>query len=186
MSVPPTIIVITGHPSTGKTTFAHYLAHEMCLPLIWKDQIKESLLESLGSSDINWSRKLGAAAWVLLYQQVENLLQANISHIVESNFDPIYANSYWLAFSQKYDFQIIQVRCETEPEILLERYRQRITNGSRHVGHVDDSNNLKFLESIKRHMDWVDVESIRLSLNTTDTEQIDYSKFACRIEMLMD
>ncbi|KAA3665278.1 MAG: hypothetical protein DWQ04_01440 [Chloroflexi bacterium] len=182
----PTIIAVTGHPATGKTTFAHYLAEEMGLPLIWKDQIKESLLETLGVFDTKWSRKLSVATWALLYQQIENLLKANISHIVESNFDPAYANSHWSRLFQKYEFRLIQIRCETEPEALLKRYRQRISDGSRLIGHVDVSEDLEFLESIKHHMGWIDGESIQLSLNTTDIEQLDYSKIARKIKMLIN
>ncbi|MCP4427306.1 MAG: ATP-binding protein [Chloroflexi bacterium] len=173
-----TVILITGHPATGKTTLAHYLAQELHLPLIWKDQIKESLLESLGWSTTEWSRKLSAATWALLYQQVENLLQANVSHIVESNFDPTYANNHWQKLNQKYDFQLIQVRCETEPETLLTRCCQRIKNGKRHPGHVDVSNDNTFLESIKQHMRWVEIESKRISFNTTEIEESSYFKVA--------
>ena len=141
----PIVILITGHPATGKTTLAHYLAKELYLPLIWKDQIKEALLETLGLSSIEWSRKLSVTAWTLLYQQVENLLQAGVSHVVESNFDPIYANDCWQNRSEQSDFQLIQVRCAVRPETLLHRYRQRIKNGSRHPGHVDASNDTVFL-----------------------------------------
>ena len=177
----PTIVLITGHPATGKTTLAHHLTQELCLPLIWKDQIKETLLNVLGSSTNEWSRKLSAVAWALLYQQVENLIKTDISHIVESNFDPIYANSHWQSLSQKYKFQLIQVRCETEPETLLKRYSQRIHQGNRHLGHVDASNDNVFLESIKQHMDWVDVESYRLSLDTTNIEKPNYLKITEQI-----
>ncbi len=180
-----TIVLITGHPATGKTTLAHYLAQELCLPLIWKDQIKESLLETLGSSTTEWSRKLSTVAWKLLYQQVENLLQANVSHIVESNFDPIYANSRWQNLDQKYDFRLIQVRCETEPEILLKRYCQRIKDGNRRLGHVDASNDKVFLESIRQHIEWVAVESNRLSFDTTEIGEASHLKIAKKIRRLM-
>lgn len=181
----PTIVLITGHPATGKTTLAHNLTQELRLPLIWKDQIKETLLDVLGSSTNEWSRKLGAVAWMLLYQQIENLIKTDISHIVESNFDPIYANGHWQSLSCKYKFQLIQVRCETEPEALLKRYSQRIHQGDRHLGHVDASNDNVFLESIKQHMDWVDVESYRLSLDTTDIEKVNYLKITEQIRTLI-
>ena len=176
-----TVILITGHPATGKTTFAHFLAQELALPLIWKDQIKESLIETLGTSDTEWSRKLGTAAWTLLYKQVENLLKASISFLVESNFDPIYANEHWEKLAQKYNFRLIQIRCETEPGILLKRYVQRIKEGDRHLGHVDASKDKDFIESIKQPLGWIMVESDRLSFDTTEISQDNYLKIAQEI-----
>ncbi|MCA9731926.1 MAG: AAA family ATPase [Deferribacteres bacterium] len=162
-----TVVLITGHPATGKTTLAHALAKTLKLPLIWKDQFKESLFDTLGVSTPDWSDQLSTASWNLLYLQVENLLKANISHIVEGNFNPVRANERWQSLKMNYAFQIIQVRCETKPDILLERYRWRIKNGIWHHGHVDASNDNKFLEAIQQDMEWVDVQSIRLSCDTS-------------------
>ena len=173
-----TVILITGHPATGKTTLAHNLTQELGLPLICKDQIKESLVDSLGASTTEWSRRLSSATWALLYLQVENLVKANVSFIVESNFDPVYANDHWQRFKQTYDFQLIQIRCETEPQTLLHRYQQRIENGNRHTGHVDASNDKTFLASIQQHMDWVMVESEKVSFDTTDFNEANDTRLA--------
>jgi predicted kinase len=172
----PTIVVlITGHPATGKTTLAQYLAQELRLPLIAKDHIKEILLNTLGWSTLEWSRKLSVATWALLYQQVETLLRAGIGHIVESNFDPIYANTHWQKLVQHYPLQLIQVRCETDPETLLTRYRERINQGTRHPGHVDQSDDLAFYETVRQGpMNWIAVESARISVNTIELKEAGY------------
>jgi len=179
------VILITGHPATGKTTLAHYLAEELSLPLIWKDQIKETLFETLGVSTIEWSRTLGVAAWELLYQQVENLLRVGVSHVVESNFDPAYADEHWQNLKREHDFRLIQVRCETEPETLLERYCRRIEQGGRHAGHVDARGDESFLATIQESMGWVTVESQRVSIDTTEFGQIDYREIAQTIKDLI-
>jgi predicted kinase len=146
----PTIVVlITGHPATGKTTLAEYLAQELCLPLIAKDHIKETLFSTLGWSTTEWSRQLSVATWALLYQQVETLLTAYIGHIVEANFDPTFANAHWQRLAEQFPLRIIQVRCETDPEILLMRYRERVNQGTRHPGHVDHSHDLVFYEKVR-------------------------------------
>lgn len=165
---------------------AHYLAEELSLPLVWKDEIKETLFETLGVSTIEWSRRLGVAAWELLYQQVGNLLQVGISHVVESNFDPVYADEHWQRIEQAYDFRLIQVRCETEPETLLKRYCRRIERGDRHAGHFDASNDESFLAMIQEPMAWVAVESERLSIDTTVIGRADYSELVRKIQNLMD
>jgi len=70
MHKPTTVILITGHPATGKTTLAHYLAQELGLPLLYRDGLKETLADHLGWSTDEWSLKLGAATWELLYHLV--------------------------------------------------------------------------------------------------------------------
>src|SRR3954471_23887201 len=105
---PTTVVLITGHPASGKTTLARYLAKELGLPTFCKDDIKEILYDTLGWSTEEWGYRLSIAAWTLLYRQVEILLESHTDHIVESNFDPIYANSLWQALKQRFDLNVIQ------------------------------------------------------------------------------
>ena len=67
---PPLLVIVTGLPCTGKTVLAHRLAHDIHIPIIAKDDLKESLFDSLGWSDRDWSIKLGRATIQLLYQLV--------------------------------------------------------------------------------------------------------------------
>ena len=95
----PSVILITGHPATGKTTLSFKLAAELTLPLVGKDIIKEALADAMPKptnsiSDTDWSRRLSIATWKLLYQQTENLIKAGVPHIVEANFDPIFADPH--------------------------------------------------------------------------------------------
>lgn len=54
-------------PSSGKTTVAEGLAQRLSLPLIAKDEIKESLYDSLGAEDVSSSTVLGEAAYTLIF-----------------------------------------------------------------------------------------------------------------------
>ncbi|WP_425432548.1 AAA family ATPase [Hydrococcus rivularis] len=42
------LILISGLPCTGKTTLARKIAQKLQLPLVCRDDIKESLFDSLG------------------------------------------------------------------------------------------------------------------------------------------
>jgi predicted kinase len=63
----PLLVIVSGPPCSGKTTLARWLAKELALPLIAKDNIKELLFDHLGWSDRAWSKKLGRATYPLIY-----------------------------------------------------------------------------------------------------------------------
>jgi tRNA uridine 5-carbamoylmethylation protein Kti12 len=49
-----TLVLVTGPPTSGKTTLARPLAHHLDLPLLGKDAIKEALFDTLGTGDRAW------------------------------------------------------------------------------------------------------------------------------------
>ena len=125
----PLLLVVTGMPSSGKTTVAQGLARELRLPLIAKDEIKESLYESLGADDVSSSSDLGAASYALIFALARPMLASGVSVIVEANFFR----------DQEPDFaalpahRLTQLHCQAPLPILLERYANRV----RHAGHQD-------------------------------------------------
>jgi adenylylsulfate kinase-like enzyme len=46
----PTLIIVTGHPATGKTTLSRALASGLRLPLLSKDTFKELMFDGLVGS----------------------------------------------------------------------------------------------------------------------------------------
>jgi predicted kinase len=125
----PLLVVITGLPSSGKTTVAEGLAVRLRLPLIAKDDIKESLYESLGAGDMAASARLGVAAYGLIFALARTVLASGVSHIAEANFFRDQAP----VFASLPEHRVVQVHCEAPLATLLERYAKR----SRHAGHHD-------------------------------------------------
>ncbi|MCB0106859.1 MAG: AAA family ATPase [Caldilineaceae bacterium] len=183
MSAQPTVILITGHPAAGKTTLARYLAQTLRLPLICKDAIKETLCDTVGWSNDEDSRRLSIAAWTLLYQQVEELLRTGVSHLVESNFLPEYADARWQRLADTYRFHLIQLRCEADGDTLWQRYQDRILKGERHPGHIDGS-----ADATLRTMlfagppGWIAVESERIVIDTLRQTTDDYRETSSRLQ----
>ena len=125
----PLLVVVTGMPSSGKTTVAEGLAHRLRLPLVAKDEIKESLYDSLGSEDAAASARLGAAAYALIVALARAALAAGASLIVEANFFTDQAAE----LAALPEHRTVQIHCHAPLPTLLERYAGR----SRHAGHRD-------------------------------------------------
>ncbi len=82
----PCLVLVNGLPCSGKTTLARQIAKELNLPLFEKDSIKERLFDTLGWSDLEWSRKLSRASKQVLFYIIAEELKAGRSLIVECNF----------------------------------------------------------------------------------------------------
>lgn len=170
------LIIICGLPCTGKTTLGKKLSQDLSLPFISRDSIKESLFDSLGWSDRQWSKKLGIASYNLLYYFIDSLVSKNISLIVESNFQAAYDTEKYKNIQNKYGLKLTQIHCHTKGEVLLERFKQRSESGERHPGHVDHLNYEEFQTTLlKGEYEILDIESTNFKIDTTDFNSINYT-----------
>jgi predicted kinase len=129
MNERPLLVVVSGMPSSGKTTVAEDLARRLRLPLLAKDAIKESLYDSLGADDVAASSRLGTAAYALIFALARAMLAAGVSVIVEANFFCDHERELAALPAQR----LVQLHCHAPLPVLLERYARR----SRHAGHHD-------------------------------------------------
>ncbi|MCA9339644.1 MAG: ATP-binding protein [Candidatus Saccharibacteria bacterium] len=134
----PTLIVVQGASAVGKTSLAARLSERYSLGRITKDTLKEMLYDNLGTpEDREQSRVYGSAAMHGLYVISRRLLESNISHIIEAAFRPEKARTDIDTLLRGLDVRCVQVYCHTSPNVQLERYRQRLSNHTRHPGHPD-------------------------------------------------
>ena len=186
------LIVISGFSCTGKTTLAQKIGQRYSLPLISRDDIKESLYNSLGYSDREWSKKLGVASYDLLYLFTEELLANTKSLIIESNFKSGTDTVKLLNLKNKYQFKLLQIYCHTTVAIsfaarlcliALQRFKARAISGARHPGHVDHL----IYEEMESNWQQGGYEILNIcdrsiKIDTTDFNLIDYQKIYTAIE----
>jgi predicted kinase len=135
-SSPPTLIIVSGAPGSGKTTLARRLANDLRLPLLGKDDLKEALADAVGvPPDVPASMQLGAGAYAVLYLVAQQLLEVRTGLIIESNFRRGVSEAELRPLLAWSDAGLIQ--CTAAPEIVLRRYAERHERGDRHAAHLD-------------------------------------------------
>jgi predicted kinase len=172
----PLLVVVTGMPSSGKTTIAESLAERLRLPLIAKDDLKESLFETLGPGDVAWSGRLGDAAYDLIFGLARAMLSSRVSLILEANF----FRSQAPRFTALPEHVLVQIHCDAPLPVLLERYAAR----DRHPGHHDDEKIKELPERHESHAhEPLDVPGEIVRLDTT--EPVDLAAVADRLRPLL-
>ena len=120
-------VVVSGAPGVGKSTLARELAAVLELPFVSKDTIKEALADELGSGDEDWSARLGAASFEVLYAVLVDIP----SFVVETVWYPP-ARDRLLALKRTF----VEVFCQCPGDVLAARLRER-ADEERHPIHRD-------------------------------------------------
>jgi predicted kinase len=168
------LVLINGHPGTGKTTLGKRLAKDLALPFLSKDDLKERLFDTLGVGDQAWSRKLGHASVELLFLVVERQLEAGASLVMEMPFIPEFHTSRFLDLAERCDFEPLQICCTCDEQVLYERFRRRAETGERHPGHVDQPTTFADFKSQMQRERHLDIGGLLIHVDTTDFEKVDY------------
>lgn len=179
----PLLIIVSGPSCTGKTTLAKKISEKFNIPFITKDGIKEILFDDLGWSNREWSKKLGVASYSILHYFLESTLKVNKALIIESNFKPEFETPEILDKITKYNYLPIQIMCQCDGKILLERFQKRSESGQRHPGHCDNTNYDEFKELLlKGKFEPMNIGGEIIVFDSTNLNNLDYENILNKIK----
>ncbi len=120
-------VLVGGWPGSGKSTLARALAPELRLPLLVKDEIKETLSDGLGQPrTVEESQRLGRVAVLTLLRVAQPCPGAVL-------------DSTWFDYTRPLlaalPGTLLEVRCIVPVELARSRYQARAA--TRHGGHLD-------------------------------------------------
>jgi predicted kinase len=131
------LIIVNGLSGTGKSGIARRLAADLELPCVGNDQLKEVLFDTLGWSDLEWSKKLGTTSSALLWSVSRSMVEAGKSLVVEGAFHATEDGPLLRGLRERYSPRIAEIHCFASRDVLARRVRERAESGDRHPGHGD-------------------------------------------------
>lgn len=168
------IVLVSGAPAAGKTSLARPLARLLGLPLIAKDDVKETLVDVLGDQDgdLGWSRKVGGAAMELLWKLAERAPAV----VLEANFRP--HSAYERERLTRLQAQIVEVYCRCPADVLMQRFRERAKTA--HAAHPATDLTPEWIAEFDRPMGLGSVVEV------DTTQPVDVEALADRVTSLLD
>jgi predicted kinase len=132
------LILVSGMPATGKTTFAAWLGERLGIPMASKDLIKEILFDTLGFKSREGKVALSDAAVCLLYDFARSHLRIGQPVILENNYAAADQPGL-LALIEEYNCKTLSVHFTADYQTLFHRFLERDRSPGRHRGHVVNS-----------------------------------------------
>ena len=119
-------VLVGGWPASGKTTLARGLAAELATSYLSKDEVKEALMDALGTpATVEESRRLGVAA----VHAVLRIARGCRGAVIDSTWYP-----YAAPLARSLPGPVVEVRCRLDRELARERFAARL----RDARHLDD------------------------------------------------
>ncbi len=176
--------MISGAPGTGKTFLAGRLAEALSVVVLEKDAFKETLFDSLGEGDREWSKKLGGAAFALLRMLVEAHLKMGQSVVAEAAFWREHETAWLDRMKEKYRFDVLELHCHADSEMVIQRVVERADSDDRHSGHRSRMTRQALAEEIRNRLERygpITAGAGLFRIDTTDFATVDYDAIVERV-----
>jgi predicted kinase len=178
----PSLILICGPSATGKTTLARRLAADLSLPLFFKDSIKEILFETLPPQETDWSSLLSQASIRVLCYLLESMMAGGSSCIGEANFNTAAVRPMFKAMQERYAFSCVEIMCDADAQVRLQRLRLRNSTGQRHAAHGNsDADITREWQDTQTRLTPIGLNGPCIELDTTNFSEVAYQQLLAEI-----
>ena len=137
MEMKPYLLVVTGRPGAGKTSFAKALGNEMWMPVISRDQIKEGYVHTQNKSHSQLPVETNGIVNEIFFGTIMKLIEGGVSVIVEAAFQHKLWSAMLKDFTDKVNLRVFI--CTVEDNVAHERFLNRKSeNKEREYFHGDN------------------------------------------------
>jgi len=172
------LIIIAGHPASGKTGLALKLSNNLCIPYFNLDSIKSAIGKSIEVDSWEKSKCIGHSSFFVLMYILENLMKVNKPLIIENSFikeqEAIIKN-----LLEKYNYETLTFILKCDLKILHKRFIEREYSverdkSNRVFGLWDD---FKIFEREITFFDNFNTGDEIINIVTSDFTNIDFNKY---------
>ena len=176
-----TLILISGIPGAGKTSFAEWLAHELSFPLVCYDNIMKKANEIFSAyGDDLYRRLMPEIANHFPYFNVEEIMKTSSPLIYEYFFADMMIPTLDRFVSQ-YLYKTINVHFDAEYETAYKRYIKRNNEiGEEMAIRPNDISLEKYIEGVMQNKTFRYGKNI-IYVDSTDFSKVSYNDIAEQI-----
>lgn len=132
----PYLIIVTGRPGSGKTTFAHAMSKKIYMPVISRDEIKEGYVHTFQKEHLELPEDTNLTVTNMFFEILSYFITHNISVIAEAAFQHRVWHKMLEPFMDKAKISIII--CDIDGETALDRFIKRgLQDAKRQYFHGD-------------------------------------------------
>ena len=158
------IIILNGHPATGKSYFLQKVEETIELPVISKDIIKEKIGDSLTNINLQLSQELGKASFDLIHYFILQMLKVGGNFVVEAPLKPKFENEFFNDIYSKFRPDVFQIIFKAKPKTIEQRIKVR-TN-LRHQIHMDTERTISITHEHVEEFGFLDIPSTKVTIDT--------------------
>lgn len=130
------LILLAGYPGTGKSYIGNLLRTQVQdIVMVSQDDIKESIWEQAGFSNLDEKETLVGKSWHQYYEMMECCMKEGKPILSDYPFSKKQRPTLE-KLSQQYHYEVITVRLIANLDVLYKRQHQRDIDPTRHLSHI--------------------------------------------------
>ena len=179
------MILVSGMPATGKTTFASWLSKNLCAPLVCYDHIKEKTLKIMYESckDPEQYDLFGRIPHGFFWFNIEEIMKSSSLLIAEYFFANLpLVDDTLNDLTTNYNYETITVHMDSTIETAHRRFHDRIEDDSSVEGmRPKEIPYADFEKGVKQNKDFR-YGSRFIPVDTEDFSKVSYDDIAARVK----